>query len=246
MRHLDTHTLWIQQAVRSRRLELRKVDGERNPADLLTKHSLSRKRTEMLVDIFGCQYLDGRAESAPQLRRGDMMRATMAQASEDLGAVQSGDDSETHEWPQPVMPHLEYSLDEMNARHPRLQAPEEENLEDFADDSADAVLQRGLALAREIQRQAVELGRRRNTAEPPAPHNQPPDHNHDHDQPTIPSGSLNSVRLRAPRSAAGGVRGVAADHHHCHSNEPNHYPHPRHAHHHAHHVSQNIIHRVCR
>ncbi len=213
MRHLDTHTLWIQQAVRSRRLELRKVDGERNPADLLTKHSLSRKRTEMLVDIFGCQYLDGRAESAPQLRRGDMMRTTMAQASEDLGAVQSGDDEGTQEWPQPVMPHLAYSLDEMNTRHPRLHAPEEENLEDFAGDSADAVLQRGLALAREIHQQAAELGRRRNAVEAPAPH----------DQSETSSGSLNSVRLRAPRSAAGGVRGVAAYHRHYHSNCNDHY-----------------------
>ena len=36
LRHLDTHTLWVQQAVRSRRIDLRKVDGERNPADLFT------------------------------------------------------------------------------------------------------------------------------------------------------------------------------------------------------------------
>ena len=38
LRHLDTHTLWIQQAVRLGRVDLRKVDGEVNPADLLTKH----------------------------------------------------------------------------------------------------------------------------------------------------------------------------------------------------------------
>ena len=42
LRHLDTHTLWIQQAVRTKRVDLRKVDGECNPADILTKHSLSR------------------------------------------------------------------------------------------------------------------------------------------------------------------------------------------------------------
>ena len=41
LRHLDTHTLWIQHAVRSGRIDLRKVLGEANPADLFTKHSLS-------------------------------------------------------------------------------------------------------------------------------------------------------------------------------------------------------------
>ena len=32
LRHLDTHTLWVQQAVRSRRVDLRKIAGEVNPA----------------------------------------------------------------------------------------------------------------------------------------------------------------------------------------------------------------------
>ena len=46
LRHLDTHTLWTQQAVRTGRLDLRKVLGEENPADLLTTHSNSRQRLE--------------------------------------------------------------------------------------------------------------------------------------------------------------------------------------------------------
>ena len=46
MRHLDTHTLWIQQAVRSRRIDLKKIRGEVNPADLLTKRSLSEAKLE--------------------------------------------------------------------------------------------------------------------------------------------------------------------------------------------------------
>ena len=36
LRHLDTQTLWAQQAVRTKRLELRKALGEENPADLFT------------------------------------------------------------------------------------------------------------------------------------------------------------------------------------------------------------------
>ena len=41
LRHLDTHTLWIQHSVRSGRVDLGNVIGEANPADLFTKHSLS-------------------------------------------------------------------------------------------------------------------------------------------------------------------------------------------------------------
>ena len=42
LRHLDTHTLWVQHAVRSGRIDLGKVFGEENPADIFTKHSLTR------------------------------------------------------------------------------------------------------------------------------------------------------------------------------------------------------------
>ena len=80
LRHLDTHTLWIQQAVRSGRIDLRKILGDRNPADLLTKHSLSRGRLEMLVGVFGCQFIAGRAAAAPLLRRGDAAKQTIADA----------------------------------------------------------------------------------------------------------------------------------------------------------------------
>ena len=51
VRHLDTQTLWIQQAVRAGRVDLRKVHGESNPADLFTKHSLTQARLEMLVNL---------------------------------------------------------------------------------------------------------------------------------------------------------------------------------------------------
>ncbi len=56
LRHLDTHTLWLQQAVRSKRLELKKVLGTANPADVLTKHSLTREKLLELVDLFDCRF----------------------------------------------------------------------------------------------------------------------------------------------------------------------------------------------
>ena len=37
-RHLECHSLWLQQRLRREELFLRKVLGEENPADLFTKH----------------------------------------------------------------------------------------------------------------------------------------------------------------------------------------------------------------
>ena len=91
MRHLDTHTLWIQQAVRSRRIDLRKVKGEENPADLLTKHSLTKAKLEYLVTFFGCGYCEGRPLSAPQLKRGKSTKLTLAKAAGEVEAVNGGD-----------------------------------------------------------------------------------------------------------------------------------------------------------
>ena len=69
LRHIDTHTLWIQERVRNKSLKLRKVRGDCNPADLLTKHMPSREKLTQLVQLFGCAFIDGRAVSAPLLRK---------------------------------------------------------------------------------------------------------------------------------------------------------------------------------
>ena len=71
LRHIATQGLWIQQHVREKRIELRKVKGEVNPADLFTKHLLSRETIDNLMKIFGCEYRDGRLDNAPLLRRDD-------------------------------------------------------------------------------------------------------------------------------------------------------------------------------
>ena len=162
LRHLDTHTLWIQQAVRTGKVDLRKVLGEEHPADLLTKHSLSRQRLEGLVTLFGCRYLDGRAVSAPQLRKGKSTRLTMADAEPgelDSDEVMVAAQDETS--PCPCMPHLMYSAAELIARSPPLVAPPDDGLADVAGDRKDGVLQHGLKLAREIRAQVSAQGRRR-------------------------------------------------------------------------------------
>ena len=37
VRHLEVKFLWLQEVVRDRRLEVRKIHGAENPADLVTK-----------------------------------------------------------------------------------------------------------------------------------------------------------------------------------------------------------------
>ena len=70
LRHIDTQRLWIQQRVRDKSIELYKVRGEDNPADLFTKHLVSKDRIHWLLELFDCRYADGRPEAAPQMRRG--------------------------------------------------------------------------------------------------------------------------------------------------------------------------------
>ena len=68
LRHVQTHTLWVQERVRSGAIELRKVNGLVNPADLFTKHLTSRDRVNQLIELFNCEYRDGRSTIAPELR----------------------------------------------------------------------------------------------------------------------------------------------------------------------------------
>ena len=73
LRHIDTHTLWVQQAVRSERICVKKIDGARNPADLLTKHGLTSDRIQMLISLHGCKFSTGRAACAPKKKAGETL-----------------------------------------------------------------------------------------------------------------------------------------------------------------------------
>ncbi len=130
LRHLDTHTLWVQQAVRSQRMQLLKIAGESNPADLFTKHSLTRERLIKLTRMFDCQYVPGRAASAPQMRTGCADRVTMAEANavDELNLD---------------LPHLRLSRWQLEQAHPRLRLPADPQGEvDLADDD-DGILVEG-------------------------------------------------------------------------------------------------------
>ena len=64
IRHLDTTDLWVQEVVRSGRVELLKVLGTENPADIFTKY-VERPLLQMMLGKIGMQQLDGRAACAP-------------------------------------------------------------------------------------------------------------------------------------------------------------------------------------
>ena len=71
LRHIDTQALWMQQKVKDKLIELRKVRGEVNPADMFTNFLLSKERLDSLVNLFNCEFRDGRPEAAPLLRKAD-------------------------------------------------------------------------------------------------------------------------------------------------------------------------------
>jgi hypothetical protein len=66
IRHLDTTDLWIQEVVRSGRVELLKVLGAENPADILTKY-VERPLIQKMLAKMGMLQLSGRAKCAPEI-----------------------------------------------------------------------------------------------------------------------------------------------------------------------------------
>ena len=160
LRHLDTHTLWIQQAVRNGRIDLRKIAGEHNPADLMTKHSHSKEKLHSLVKLHDCCFMEGRAESAPALRRGASGKVTMAKADEELNEVEGQEEQNDQEY-SPRMPHLQLTAEQLDVEYPSLVAPPEDDLQDAHDDAADPVYQYGLKIAQSIAEDMATHGRTR-------------------------------------------------------------------------------------
>ena len=176
LRHLDTHTLWVQQAVRTGRIDLRKVAGEVNPADLFTKHSLTRERMRGLVGLFDCSFRGGRAESAPQTRVVGDERVIMAEAHSVCAATisttapgQARVASVHASNDETIFPHIVYGEDELNELYPSITAPEAVDAEDPQDQARDPVLEAGLRCARDLVQAGREQGLRRRLKPHPYP-----------------------------------------------------------------------------
>jgi hypothetical protein len=66
LRHVRVQYLWLQGKVRGRELEVAKVKGDDNPADLLTKN-VGAELIARHCKAIGVERLSTRAETAPQL-----------------------------------------------------------------------------------------------------------------------------------------------------------------------------------
>ena len=106
LRHIDTQCLWIQQRVRDKTFELRKVKGTENPADLFTKHLTSSGLVENLLGLFGCVYRDGRAGNAPLLREGSGTEAgeALLNVEEKITTTHDGMEFPATQWNGEVIP----------------------------------------------------------------------------------------------------------------------------------------------
>ena len=66
VRHIDVNVLWLQEQEIRGKVPLRKVDGTKNPADLMTKH-LDAKKAEGHLERLGMKFRDGRVQAAANL-----------------------------------------------------------------------------------------------------------------------------------------------------------------------------------
>ena len=64
VRHLDVTDLWVQQKVRSGAVDLVKVAGADNPADIMTKY-VGREILEKMLGLLNMEVRSGRAACAP-------------------------------------------------------------------------------------------------------------------------------------------------------------------------------------
>ena len=66
LRHLDVALLWLQGFVEKGKIQMKKIGGTSNPADLFTK-LLAGPAVEHWTKVLGYEFRDGRAELAPEV-----------------------------------------------------------------------------------------------------------------------------------------------------------------------------------
>ena len=66
LRHLETGYLWLQAAVKAKRLQVRKVLGSVNPADLFTKHLAAAEMWKHL-ETLQISVEEGRTSAVPAI-----------------------------------------------------------------------------------------------------------------------------------------------------------------------------------
>ena len=115
----DTHTLWVQECVRTGAIQLRNVNGLVNPADLFTKHLTSRDRVNKLVEVFNFEYRDGRASTAPPLKK-----ETVLLSDGDVATLDDDINNQGPAYDPDILPY-NYIDDDLNSMLLRAVAPED-------------------------------------------------------------------------------------------------------------------------
>ena len=105
---------------------LKKVVSDENPAEFLTKHSLSNECLLKLTALFGCHFRDGRAESAPLTRTGASSKITVAQADQTLASLSGIEAGCGYR-----MPYTELSPAALEAQYPSLGVCPDHDLQDL-------------------------------------------------------------------------------------------------------------------
>ena len=68
VRHIDVSELWVQEVVANGRVDIIKVKGTFNSADICTKY-LNQAEIAAVMEQIAATFLDGRSESAPALAK---------------------------------------------------------------------------------------------------------------------------------------------------------------------------------
>ncbi len=138
--------------------------GKENPADLLTKHSLSQERVLKLTKLSDCHFKDGRAETAPKLRTGATTKKRIGDADNELDAVQAQEvqaqEEQSHDH-EPRMPHTELNANDLDREYPSLQAPNELEMDDLSKLEDEHLYNAGMRVVQDILNEMEVAGRTR-------------------------------------------------------------------------------------
>ena len=67
VRHIEGWEMWVHDKLAKKELEIIRVRGEDNLADVLTKH-VSRERLDMMIQSMGYERRGGRHETCPAVK----------------------------------------------------------------------------------------------------------------------------------------------------------------------------------
>ena len=95
VRHMDVNHLWLQEQCARKLVPLTKVDGTKNPSDLLTKH-LTVAVIEKHLEFLNLEFREGRAEKAANLH--ELSRARRQEESIKGNKIFSFEDGRADSW----------------------------------------------------------------------------------------------------------------------------------------------------